>query len=697
MSIRTAEHAGFCFGVERAVDMVESLLESGEKVCTLGPLIHNPQVVESFKKRGVLLVNTPQEVPEGYQVVIRSHGVTKDVLLELEEGDYKVANATCPYVTKIHKIVQEAYDQSKFVLIMGDETHPEVRGIASYCSDQWRCFTGADELQSFLLSNEFSVNISYILTAQTTFREKEWQECRKLVENVYTNVKIFDTICSATMLRQEAAAELAGESDCMIVVGGYNSSNTEKLAKVCQSYCPTIRIESPDELAGKDFRGMLNIGVTAGASTPAFIIKEVQKIMSDVVNNKEEMSFEEMLDQSFKTVSAREKVTAIVTSVAPNEIAVDIGTKHAGYVPLYEYTDDPNADLEKLVKPGDEIELLVLRLNDAEGTALLSKKRLDAIAGFEKIVEAEENNQSLTGKVVDIVKGGVIALTNGVRVFIPASQASVIRGIDLETLRGQEVKYKVLETNRNRRRAVGSIRAIQEEEREQLAKEFWENVEVGQVHKGTVKSLTSYGAFIDLGGVDGMAHISELSWTRINHPSDVVSVGDEVEVIIKEVDREAQRISLGYKEESDNPWNILARDYRVGDIIKVKIVSLTDFGAFAQVIPGIDGLIHISQISHDRIERPSDVLAIGQEVDVVITDIDFERNRVSLSIRALLEEPEKDEEKEPEMVPTSEDAELVGSFGPEDSSVEEAEEITEEQEDAEETESEEEVASEETE
>ena len=366
--------------------------------------------------------------------------------------------------------------------------------------------------------------------------------------------------------------------------------------------------------------------------------------MSEILNQQDEMSFEEMLEQSFKTINSREKVNAIVTSVSPNEIAVDIGTKHAGYVPLAEYTDDPNANLEDLVKVGDELELIVLRVNDMEGTAMLSKKRLDAIAGFEKVMEAEQSGEILEGIVVDVVKGGVIALTNGVRVFIPASQATASRGQELETLLKQQVSFKILETNRQRRRAVASIRAVLKEQRKVLEDKFWEDVEVDKAYKGVVKSLTSYGAFVDLGGVDGMVHISELSWNRIKHPSEVVNVDDVVEVYIKEIDREGRKISLGYKKTEDNPWEILKRDHQAGDICSVKVVSMTPFGAFAQVIPGVDGLIHISQISNERVGKPADVLTIGQEVKVQITDIDFDKKRVSLSIRALLEPKEEQEQ-----------------------------------------------------
>jgi len=462
-------------------------------------------------------------------------------------------------------------------------------------------------------------------------------------------------------MRQEAAALLAGKSDAMIVVGGRQSSNTAKLAAICRGVCPAYTVETALELGRISFHGFHNIGITAGASTPAHTIWEVHQVMSDMIT-KDEMSFEEMLDQSFKSVRTNEKVTGVVTNVSTNEISVDIGTKHAGYIPMHEFTDDPNAKLDELVNVGDEIELIILRLNDVEGTATLSKKRLDAIAGFETIAAAEDSGEVLDGIVVDVVKGGVIIISHGVRVFIPASQATMSRGQELESLLRQPVQFKILEVNRGRKRAVGSIRAVLRDQRRILEEQFWQTAEVGKVYQGTVKSLTSYGAFVDLGGVDGMVHISELSWSRIKHPSEVVNIGDLVEVYIRDIDAEGdnKKISLGYKKTEDNPWEILARQHNIGDVVDAKIVSMTTFGAFAQIIPGVDGLIHISQISSEHIEKPSDVLNIGDVVKVAITEIDFDRKRVSLSIRALQKEAEE-ARPEPEA-----DGAVVAQAGPDE-------------------------------
>ena len=638
MSVTIAEHAGFCFGVRRAVSMAEKCVQNGEKFCMLGPIIHNPQVVNSFLQRGVRLIDEPAQALAEEKVFIRAHGVCREIIAGLERRGIGFIDATCPDVARSYKIVSEAGEKGQVVLMMGDTLHPEVAGILSHCKGEYYCFDDLEELETFFTGCSFNPKNAYILLAQTTFRYQEWQKCGEIARNVCTNLNIFDTICKATMLRQSAAHQLAMQSELMIVAGGRQSSNTAKLAAICSEVCRTITVETADELDACDICAATNVGITAGASTPAYIIQEVQKRMSDIVTKPDEMSFEEMLDQSFKTIRTQEKVVGLVTNVSANEIAVDIGTKHAGYVPLYEFTDDPNAKLDELVKPGDEIELIVLRLNDVEGTAMLSKKRVDAIAGFEKIIAAEESGEALDGTVVDVVKGGVIALAHGVRVFIPASQATISRGQELESLLRQKVQFKILEVNRGRRRAVGSIRAMLREQRKVLEEQFWQNAEVGKVYNGSVKSLTSYGAFVDLGGVDGMVHISELSWSRIKHPSEVIKVGDVIEVYIRDIDSasENKKISLGYKKTEDNPWEVLGRDYKIGDVVDAKIVSMTPFGAFAQVIPGVDGLIHISQISNEHVAKPADVLSIGEVVKVAITEIDFDKKRVSLSMRALL-------------------------------------------------------------
>ena len=574
----------------------------------------------------------------------------KNVYEALDSRSIPYIDATCPNVKRIQKIVEEQ-PEGTLVLIAGDAVHPEIQGIIGHCNVTCITFTSAKELAEFTENHANLSKMNSVMVAQTTFNTSEWQKCVETAKNLYTNLKIFDTICKATLMRQTEAAQLAEVSDIMIVIGGRHSSNTQKLSDICSRFTKTIWVETARELLSGQADVVCQIdagsrvGVTAGASTPVRIIKEVQKTMSEILK-EEEMSFEEMLNQSFKSTYTGEKVKGIVTGIAPNEITVDIGTKHTGYVPLSELTNDPSLSTEYIVKKGDEIELVVLRVNDVEGTVMLSKKRLDAQAGFEKVMAAAGTGEVLSGTVTDVVKGGILAVTEGVKVFIPASLSGVSKNEPLEQLLKQKVDFVIREVNEKRHRAVGSIKDVLKEQKKVLEDKFWSEVEVGKRYQGVVKSITSYGAFVDLGGVDGMVHISELSWLRIKHPSDVVKVGDVLDVYVKDIDVENKKISLGYKKTEDNPWEVLKRDYEVGSVVTAKVVSMTAFGAFAQIIPGVDGLIHISQISNERINKPQDVLTIGQEVQVQITDIDFEKKRVSMSMKALLEDNAQEEAAE---------------------------------------------------
>lgn len=658
MSIVVADTAGFCFGVNRAVNIINKLLDGGKKVYTLGPIIHNKQMVDELASKGVEIAEKPEDVVNGATLVIRSHGVPLNIIDRINFLGLDYINATCPFVSKIHKIVNEASKEGKRVLIAGDENHPEVEGIRGNCISQSYVFKNLDELKKLVKDNNFDNKIDTIIVAQTTFSVKEWQNCLNFLKKVCTNATIFDTICNATSDRQKEAEELSKNSDLMVIIGGRHSSNTVKLRDICKKNCKTFLIETADELPLNALKEASCIGVTAGASTPAIIIKEVLKTMSDVLNNKgvneeddieKNESFEEMLEKSLKSLNTDDKVHGVVVGISPNEVYVDVGRKQAGFIPINELSSKPNANVEDLVKVGDEMDLLIMRVNDQEGTIMLSKKRLDAIKGWEKIVEASKNGETVRGTVLNVVRGGLIAVTNnGLRVFIPASQATDNRNEPLENLLKKEVEFKIIEVNKGRRRAVASIRAVLKDKRNELAQKFWETAEVGKQYKGTVRSLTSYGAFVDIGGIDGMVHISELSWDRIKHPSDVVKVGDIIDVYIKSLDKENNKVSLGYKKEEDNPWAILKRDYPVGTIIDVEIVGLTSFGAFAKILPGIDGLIHISQIADKRVEKPQDELKVGQKVKAIITDIDFDKKRISLSIRKLLEKEENSANSEEE-------------------------------------------------
>ena len=647
--IIVAKSAGFCFGVKRAVGIAEDFAEKGIPAVTLGEIIHNPTVVEELRKKGVYPVESVSEVPEGATLILRSHGVPLSVIDELEEKCIPYADATCPFVARIHRIVAERTAAGDTVIITGNPDHAEVKGIVGHAKGDVRVVRNLAELEELSKKEENLCAKCITIVSQTTFLRTEWENCEKFAKKVYTNLLIFDTICNDACTKQSEADALSRRCNGMIVVGGRKSSNTARLWETCAVNCPTVLIEYPSELKPNDWKNCEVIGVTAGASTPYGIIKEVLQTMSE---NKE-ISFEEMLEQSFekeesKYVRNGEKVQATVMVVKDTEIVVSVGSKHTGFVSSEELSEDPSVKPADIVKVGDEITLKVLHVNDADGTMTLSKKKVDAEKNFQAIEEAAGTDEILEGTVVEVVKGGVIVVTDGVRVFIPASQATASRNEALEGLLKQNVKFRVLEVNAQRKRAIGSIKSVLNEERKARQAAFWENVEVGQVFEGKVKSLTSYGAFVDLGGVDGMVHVSELSWLRVAKPADVVSVGDTLEVFVKDVDKEAKKISLGYKKEEDNPWEILRRDYPVGTVAKAKIVSMTAFGAFANLIPGIDGLIHISQISYERVAKPEDVLSVGQEVDVKITDIDFDKHRVSFSIKALLEPPVKEEAAEEE-------------------------------------------------
>ncbi|MCM1226094.1 MAG: bifunctional 4-hydroxy-3-methylbut-2-enyl diphosphate reductase/30S ribosomal protein S1 [Clostridium sp.] len=642
--IKTAESAGFCFGVDRAVKLVYDELERhGGKVATLGPIIHNKDVVEDLKKKGVRIADSVSGLEKGEKAVIRSHGVGKSVYDELAENGNEFIDATCPFVAKIHKIVREKTREGYFILIAGDKDHPEVQGIVGHCGENCFVFKDKDELKDFFEKNYKNLKKRLAIVAQTTYNILVWGECLRAIPDDKENILVFDTICSATSKRQSDAALLSKEADIMIVVGGRHSSNTIKLYNVCSENCRSYHIENADELYSLDLKNADTIGITAGASTPAYIIKEVQNTMAEILDD---INFEEALEQSFKKVHTGERVKGYIAALNNSEAIVDIGTKHTGYVPLSELTDDPSKKPSDIVSVGDEVELIVTKINDQDGIVMLSKKKVDELVGFDNITKAKDEDKVLEGIVQNVVKGGVLVSVDGVRVFIPASQTGVPRDKSLDELLKKKVELKIIEVNESRRRAVGSIKAVEKAKKDAARAAFWETAEEGKTYKGEVKSLTSYGAFVDLGGIDGMVHISELSWSRIKHPSQVVNVGDILEVYIKELDKEAGRISLGFKKAEDNPWTKFENSYSVGDVVKAKVVSITPFGAFAQIIEGVDGLIHISQIADQRVENVSDVLSAGQEVDVKITEIDLDKKRISISMRALLESDSDDDFEE---------------------------------------------------
>ena len=645
MRLELARSAGFCYGVRRAVQMAEMAAEGGRPCVMLGPIIHNRDVIAYLESIGVGLVDTPEEVPPGTAVLIRSHGEGRPVHEALARLGRPVIDATCPNVSRIHQIVSRAEEGGRQVLIIGTRTHPEVAAIAGWCRRPV-VLEGVAELSNWLETAPERRDIPLTMVSQTTSTRFIWDSCVEKAKKECTNLKIFDTICNATCKRQSEAQALAARSDAMVVIGGRESSNTKRLAELCGALCPmVVWIERAAELEPSNLCRKASIGITAGASTPEWIIKEVYDKMSDE-NIEIEESFAEMLEKSIKTLNTGEKVMGVVTGITPTEIYVDLGTKHAGYIPVSELTDDPTAKVEDLVKIGDEIETYVMRVNDQEGVVTLSKKRLDTVKSWDDIEQAREEHTTVEGVVTEENKGGVVVSIKGVRVFVPASQTGLPRETPMSQLLKQHVRLRITEVNRARRRVVGSIRAVEAEERAAKAAEVWANIEENKRYTGTVKSLTSYGAFVDIGGVDGMVHISELSWSRIKPPSEVVSVGDTVEVYVISFDKEKKKISLGMKDRSQNPWEVFTGKYQPGDVANVRVVKLMTFGAFAEVVPGVDGLIHISQIADHRIDKPGDVLSEGQMVDVKIIDIDYDNKKVSLSIRALLEGGDEPAESE---------------------------------------------------
>ena len=639
MKVILAESAGFCYGVRRAVELAEKTAETAAGSCwMLGDLIHNAHVVEDLRRRGVRQTEDLDEPAPGDTVILRSHGERREAVEYLSGRGVLLADATCPNVARIRQLAADAGAEGRKFLLIGEPDHPEVLGAASWCRDSL-VLSGPEAVRSWLEEAPENREIPLTVASQTTCIRELFETSWKIIKKECTNVKIFDTICNATRKRQTEAATIAAEVDVMVVAGDRKSANTKHLAEICRQRCSrVIQIQHGDELSPELFQGCRRAGLTAGASTPACIIKEVYATMSEEIKAAEskEESFEELLNQSFKTLNNGEKVTGIVTAITPTEVQVDVGAKQAAYIKFSELSDDPNAKPEDIVKVGDEIETYIVRVNDVEGYAELSKKRLDAVKVWEDIETAVEAKTVMEGVVTEENKGGIVVSVKGVRVFVPASQSGQPRGADLSAMVKQKVQLRITEVNRARRRVVGSIRSVSDEARRAAQEAVWANIEEGKRYTGTVKSMTSYGVFVDIGGVDGMVHISELSWSRIKTPSEICKVGDTLEVYVISFDAEKRKISLGVKDHNVDPWQVFMDKYAVGDVASVRVVKLMTFGAFAEVVPGVDGLIHISQIADRRIDKPEDVLSEGQTVDAKITAIDEEKKKISLSIRALL-------------------------------------------------------------
>jgi 4-hydroxy-3-methylbut-2-enyl diphosphate reductase len=649
ITIKIAEHAGFCFGVERAVGLVNAALETGSPVFTLGEIIHNKTVTENLNAKGVSII-TPDDIeslPKDAILIIRSHGVGKSVYEKLEKAGINYRDGTCPYVKKIHKIVSEYSHKGYEILILGDKNHDEVIGIVGNCENSPKVLGSICEFSENFAFFQSFFKKKVAIVAQTTYNILEWEKHKFGLPNA----EIFDTVCRATFDRQRATETLAKECAAVVVIGSANSANSKRLYDIANGFCETvIQIENVSAITDDDISIIkkaisdtdnFTVGIAAGASVPRISIEEVKIFMSEVLNegvhSPEEEDFAALLESSApQKIYRGNRVHGIITGINNTEVTVDIGTKHTGYVSLEEFTEEADNPADA-VHVGEEYWFVITNSNDPEGIVNLSKRRADAKTGFDLIIRAKDEDSVLEGKVTEIIKGGVIVTCKGVHVFVPASQTGTKQGDDLKTLERKNVKFKVIEVNEGRQRAIGSIKAANAAEREAAKEKFWETAEIGQTLKGVVRSITNYGAFVDLGGMDGMIHLSELSWGRITHPSQVLSVGDEVTVYIKDIDKERGRISLGYKDPAGDPYAVFADSYNIGDDVEVKIVSITPFGAFAEITEGVDGLIHISQLSDKRVTNVSDVLKKGDTVTARITEIDIPKKRISLSMRAIAE------------------------------------------------------------
>ena len=640
MSIEIAASAGFCFGVKRAVDTATKLTSTHprQRNYTLGKLIHNAHVVSRLEAGGVKVLTEEELFPiaqtataeSPVTILIRAHGTLREIMEQLtamarENPALTILDCTCPFVKKIHRIVEENTNPKTTLIVSGDPAHPEVKGIVSYSKGKTVVIPSVDSA----VFNELLCKIDKndcIFVSQTTQKLAEWNKCKLFFKNYCTNPIFFDTICSATANRQQEAEELSKKVDLLVVIGGKDSSNTKALYTVAKNNrANSVLIEDASELCPDQIRAARQIGITAGASTPGDIIEEVKKSMSEIIE-----SFEAMLEGSLKTLNTGDIVKGVITSISSTEVHVDLSANVTGVIPAEELAGSE-------FNVGDEIEAFVVRVSDIEGVAGLSRKRIERIGDWKKIVEAAESGEILEGKVTEVIKGGVMLAIGAVKVFVPASQTGVPKDGDMKALVGTTQKCTIMEIAEGRNRAVASIKTVLRKERKEAIAKFWETLEVGQVFTGAVKSLTSYGAFVDLGGVDGMVHITELSWSRLKNPAEVVSVGDTLTVFVKGFDAEKKRISLGYKTDATNPWTIFTNTYSVGDVASVKIVNLTPFGAFAEIVPEVDGLIHISQLSDKRVGAPAEVVSVGDVVDAKIIGIDDEKKKVSLSIRALSE------------------------------------------------------------
>ncbi len=637
MEIILAKSAGFCFGVKNAVKTAYEKAESEKKLYTYGPIIHNKNVINDLENKGVHVIESLDEAPKDGKIIIRSHGVPPKVYNELEEKQLEYFDCTCPFVKKIHRIVEDRHNKGMEIIITGSPDHPEVVGINGWCQNSALIISSIEEAKAFVPEE----GKRYALVSQTTFQTDIYDEIAEILSQK-TDIELNRTICLATAERQNEAVEIAKQVECMIILGDKKSSNTRKLYEISKKYCEnTFLCETFVDLGLKSVLKYGKIGITAGASTPPAIIKEAVNTMSE----NENKSFEEMLDESIVTLRTGDIVKGTVIGVSETgDVSVNLSFKSDGIISRSDFSDDPNIDPADVVKAGDVIDVYVVRVNDGEGFVQLSKKKIDAVKGYDDIEAAYNEGSVIKGKVIEQVKGGLIAMISGIRVFVPSSQISNRYVEDLKSFIGQELDFNILEyDNVKRRKIVAGRKALAQKEIDEKRKAVFETINVGDRIDGTVSRIVDFGAFVDLGGVDGLIHISEMSWGRVKKVSDVLKEGDKVKVTVLDVNAEKGKISLSLKDLDADPWKTAAEKYAVGNVVSGKVVRMVPFGAFVELEEGIDGLVHISQIAYERVEKPEDVLSIGQEITAKVTELDLDNKKISLSIKETLPKPEKAE------------------------------------------------------
>ncbi len=631
-----AKTAGFCFGVRRAVDMAYGLAGK-HKVYTYGPIIHNETVVDDLESKGVRVVHSIDEAAglRGGTMIIRSHGASKNEINLLKQMGFEIVDATCPFVKKIHRIVEDYSGQGYGIVIIGSAVHPEVQAISGWCKEPPVIIESVEEAENFSPDPDKKL----CLVSQTTFNYNKFQLLVEIISKKGYDIRCLNTICNATEERQSEARDIAGHVDAMIVIGGRQSSNTQKLYDICKNECKnTYYIQTLVDLDLKTFESIGNVGITAGASTPNNIIEEVHTNMSEMGN---EQSFEQMLEASLKTIRTGEVVEGTVIDVKEDEIILNIGYKADGIITRNEYSNTSNLDLRTVVNAGDTMQAKVLKVNDGEGQVLLTYKRLLAERGNKRIEEAYNNKEVLTAKVANVLEGGLSVVVEEARVFIPASLVSDTYEKNLSKYQDQEISFVITEFNPRKRRIIGDRKQLILAEKAQKQKELFEKINIGDTVEGRVKNVTDFGAFIDLGGADGLLHISEMSWGRVENPKKVLKVGDTLKVLIKDI--QGEKIALSLKFPETNPWLTAAEKYAVGNVVEGKVARMTDFGAFVELEPGVDALLHVSQISRDHVDKPSDVLSYGQVITAKVVDFNEESQKISLSMKALDTKEETEE------------------------------------------------------